>query len=344
MATKLQQRLAKKTADIERPADETAREKPGEATSMTMPGQLGAFRLEAQRYQDTINTLMERVNLAENAAKTTEAELPLELIDDSPFQPRIEYNPEEIDELAHTMESAGQADPIKVRRVGSRFELISGHRRTRAAKSLGWTSIDATVELRTDKEAEIEAMLLLVANVGLSDFEFAKMCNRAFSQGYIKTQTDAARFFGCKQSKVSGCLDLLKLPAPILDMLERKPSMFGVTCGKWIKDMVAESPEHLGLIIKGVQRLNDGMAQISIRPWVAQAIAQIGRQTHKNSNQKAITTGLRTIYVTKVEQRKVTVSLKSLDMTMEYFEERLNAWLEQEASTFVSGGCSAHKI
>jgi ParB/RepB/Spo0J family partition protein len=336
MASKLQERLAKKTAGIERPADDAGRDKSGDGLPMTMPGQLGAFRLEAQRYQDTINALTERVKQAENSGPDTERNISLDLIDDSPYQPRIEYDPEEIDELAHTMESAGQADPIKVRQVENRFELISGHRRTRAAQSLGWTTINAIIELRTDKEAEVEAMLLLVANVGLSDFEFAKMCARAFAQGYVKTQTDAARFFGCKQSKISGCLDLLKMPPAILEMLERRPSMFGVTCGKWIKDMVTDSPAHLDIIVKGVQMLNDGMAQTSLKGWVAQKITQINSSSHRNFNQKTITTGRRTIYATKVEPRKIIVSLKSPQMTMEYFEERLNAWLEQEASTFAA--------
>ncbi|MET3135135.1 ParB/RepB/Spo0J family partition protein [Oxalobacteraceae bacterium GrIS 1.11] len=357
MASKLQQRLASRTADIERAPSEAIADAQGKARSMTMPGQLGAFRLEAQRYQEAIDELtgklaqaqqdnlavdelkkqLEQALQAQAASKAARPIL-LHLVDDSPYQPRIEYDPENIDHLAQTMESAGLSEPITVRPIGDRFELISGHRRVRAARSLGWTEIDALIVLLNDREAQKATMLHLIGGIELSDYELGKMCAHALNEGFVNTQKDAGQFFAKSQSMISGALDLLKLPPPIISMLERKPSLFGMSCGKFIKDLIADHPEHLELIVKGVERINDGiMAQASLKGWVAQMIVTAGRKIKQApTDKKTFTAGRRTIYSTKVKPREITVGLKALEMSMGDFEERLNAWLEQDANNYAS--------
>ncbi|MET3133609.1 ParB/RepB/Spo0J family partition protein [Oxalobacteraceae bacterium GrIS 1.11] len=256
----------------------------------------------------------------------------LDFIDDSPYQPRIEYDPEEIDELAHTMAAGGQADPIKVRQVGNRFELISGHRRTRAARSLGWTDIEAIIEIRTDQEAEIETMLLVVANAKLSDYEFAKMCTRAFAQNYVKTQESAAHFFGCKQPKISGCLRMLSLPSAIIEQLERKPRLLNYTHAKVISDILTTNPEHENVVIQGVEKLSEGMKQASLKGWIKQMLVQKLGKTSKEKG-KVITKRGTPIYATKVAPRAVTIQLKRPSMDLAAFEARLNTFLENDANT-----------
>lgn len=347
MASKLQQRLAQKTTAIQRPAPSSEGEgvigtannpssaidtdhTSGTRRSMSMPGQLGAFRLEAQKYELIIADLQAKLAAA-NQGSYTVTRIFLNLIDDSPYQPRLEIDPEEIDELAKTMAAAHQADPIKVRRVGDRFELISGHRRVRAARTLGWDEIDAIVEVRTDMEAEVEAMLLVVGNVHLSAYELAKMYDRAISKGIVSNQTACAAFFATKQPVVSACLGMLDLPQEIISILDARPRLMGYECAKVVKALIKENPAHVDTIVRGVKRLGDGMQQNALKGWVRQAIRQTTE--HKEDDRRTITSNGRPVFTTKRDPRSVTVSCKIPGMNIEVFEERLRLWLQDQAKT-----------
>ena len=331
---KLQDRLAKRTADIERPGADSVSDMAGKGRSMSMPGQLGAFRLEAQKYQDLIATLTRERDDAlspVHAATSAKQRIALDLVYDSPYQPRLEYDPEEIDKLSRTMSAAQQADPIKVRKVGERYELISGHRRARAARTLGWTEIEAFVEIRSDEEAEVQAMLLVVGNVGLQDYELAKMYDRAIKRGICKNQTLVGNFFGCTQSAVSACIRMLSLPPKIIQMLERKPSLFSQTTSDAIHGLIKTYPTEIATIVEGVERIANGMAQSSLKAWVIQKITKDDRSAATDEKTRTITKLGREVFKTVRESRVVTVQLKVPNMDTLTFEARLNAWLQSEA-------------
>jgi ParB/RepB/Spo0J family partition protein len=298
----------------------------------TMPGQLAAFRNEALKYTSQI---AERDAIIDELKNSTDRvqRIPLSEVDDSPFQPRLEYNPEEIDALAKTMAAGSQADPIKVRKVNGRYELISGHRRKRAALSIGWTEIDALVEHRTDDEAELESMLLVVGNVKLSDYEYAKMYRRALDKEYCKSIREAANMFGVTHPAVSGCLDMLELPKPIVDMLESKPSLFSYTTSNVIKALVKEYPKHSDIIVQGARRLVDGAAkQNSLKGWILQAIAQQTRKAKPKQSTRTITRDGHEVFTTKKAENAVTVSIKSHDLDGDRFEKDLHQWLNEYAN------------
>ncbi|WP_426106311.1 ParB/RepB/Spo0J family partition protein [Massilia sp. TSP1-1-2] len=291
----------------------------------------GAFSLEAARYENIIADLRKQLQAANDHAPARK--IPLDLIDDSPYQPRLEIDPEEIDELAKTMAAAHQADPIKVRKVGNRYELISGHRRTKAARTLGWTEIEAVVEQRTDDEAEVEAMLLVVGSIELGDYELAKMYHRALTKGICRTQETCATFFATKQPYVSGRLQMLKLPSAIVAMLDAKPRLFGYECALVIKDLIKDHPGHLDVIVRGVSRLGDGMKQNSLKGWVKQTIKQ-GEQQEQQDERKTITFKDTPVFTTKRaknDPRSVLVSCKIPGMDVSVFEEKLRAWLQEQA-------------
>lgn len=298
-----------------------------------MPGQLGAFRAEAQKY---VEQIAQRDALIEELRSSIDhvQRIQLSLVDDSPYQPRLEYDPEEIDALAKTMAAATQADPIKVRKVGDRYELISGHRRKRAALSLGWTEISAIVENRTDEQAELEAMLLVVGSVTLSDYELAKMYRRAQIRKFWKGQREAAAMFGTSQTLVSQRMDMLNLPAPILEMLEAKPSLFGAECGKTIKNLVKDYPDHIDLIVKGVRRLvEENATQNSLKGWVLQAISQQGRKAAPpaDENRTITTADGRAIFTTKKHATSLTVNFKAKKFDNAKFERDFHQWLSEYA-------------
>lgn len=347
--SKLQERLAAKTSRIGRsnepeqadqkpPSDAAGESVPEQSAAgralgpVTMPGQLGAFRQEALRYVQQIKERDAKIAELESATDRVQS-IHLSLVDDSPYQPRLEYNPEEIDALAKTMAAGSQADPIKVRTVGDRYELISGHRRKRAALSLGWTEIEAIVENRTDNEAELESMLLVVGSVQLSDYEYAKMYRRAMDKQFCKTQQEAANLFGVTQPAVSGCLEMLSLPAPILEMLDMKPSLFGYSVGKEIKALLKEHPKHVDIVVKGVRRLvEEDAKQSTLKGWVLQAIAQATHKAKPRQNTLVITKEGHEVFTTKKSGKAVTVNIKAHGVDDAQFEKDLHQWLNDYAA------------
>jgi ParB family chromosome partitioning protein len=299
---------------------------------VSMPGQLGAFRNEAQRLLDKIAEKDAEIDALKKSSDRVQR-ISLALVDDSPYQPRLEYDPAEIDALGKTLVASRQADPIKVRKVGERYELISGHRRKRAALSIGWTEIDAIVEVRTNDEAELESMLLVVANVNLCDYEFAKMYRRALVKKFCKTQEDVAKMFGVTQTAVSHRLNMLTLSAPILEMLEAKPSLLAYTTAGVIKDLIQAHPKHTSLIVKGVRRLvEEGAKQNSLKGWILQAIAQQDRKAKPPQDTRTITRDGHEVFTTKKKTNSVTVSIKAQDMDSSQFEKDLHKWLDEYAN------------
>lgn len=230
----------------------------------------------------------ESSTLGEQNSQAGSIELLLELIDDSPYQPRLRYASETIDELAHTMASAGQEEPIQVRAVGSRYELISGHRRVRAARSLGWSTIKASIVIKNDREAELATMVHNEGREDLSDFERGKLYKRAQIAGFAKSQTDIANLFGTSQAVVSKRLAMLELPQAILELLEANPLLISYNCSNTIHSLLKEYPDHSKLIEDATRRLVDGADQNSIRGWVEQMIGMKDRKT-KISSKKVIT-------------------------------------------------------
>jgi ParB family chromosome partitioning protein len=104
---------------------------------------------------------------SDSAAKTRDIEiryLPLAQIEDSPQNPRRRL--QGVGELSASLQAHGLLQPVVVRRVGDHYVLVAGHRRTEAARMLGWESIPATVR----SEAADEAYLLtLVENLQRQD-------------------------------------------------------------------------------------------------------------------------------------------------------------------------------
>jgi ParB/RepB/Spo0J family partition protein len=258
--------------------------------------------------------------------------IPLSLVVDSPYQPRLQYDPEEIDNLAETMREASQGEPVRVRLKNGKYELISGHRRTRAARILGWTEIAAYIEDLTDVQAQAKTMVLAVGNVKLCDYELAKMFNAAITDKVVKNQRAASSYFGIGTTKVNGCLDMLKLPRGIVRFLDQKPNLFGYETAIVIKKLYAEYPNHLADIERGVQRLIEGATQNSLKAWVLQAIK--GQSTTSGGTEpNLITSGRRLAFTTKVnaDKRAIQVNCKLPDVDLTVLEKDLQAWLEERA-------------
>ena len=147
-------------------------------------------------------------------------ELNVELIDPNPFQPRTVFSDDELVELAETIEQHGLIQPIVVRKVGDRYQLISGERRTRATKLAGLSTIKAQVYDNLDDKTMAEwALIENIQRVDLNPVEVAKSYQQLIdNHGY--THEDLAKIVGKSRSAITNSLRLLKLPAQVLSWIE----------------------------------------------------------------------------------------------------------------------------
>ena len=167
-------------------------------------------------------------NSGNNSAKTAAVvdnsqkivELSVDLIDPNPFQPRTVFSDEELVELAETIEQHGLIQPIVVRKVGDRYQIISGERRTRATKLAGMATIKAQVYENLDDKTMAEwALIENIQRVDLNPVEVAKSYQQLINNhGY--THDDLAKIVGKSRSAITNALRLLKLPEQVLAWIE----------------------------------------------------------------------------------------------------------------------------
>lgn len=241
----------------------------------------------------------------------------LDLVDDSPYQPRTLYDSSELDLLANSLVAAGQEEPIKVReKNGGRYEIAgSGHRRVRAARSLGWVEIDADVVIRTDREAKLATMVSNESRIDLTDFERAKLYQEAMTDGFAKTQAEIANLFGTSQGHVSKRIAMLKLPDVYLLMLEKNPNLFAATCSESIIQLLKQYPNEATLIESAVLRIaEEGADQKSVIPWVQQMVKQHSRTTASNKPKVVTSKTGRQMFTAKLDGRVITVRISAQDV------------------------------
>jgi ParB family chromosome partitioning protein len=150
-----------------------------------------------------------------NYEKDLSSEIEISKIESNPYQPRTKFNQESIDELAQSIRQLGIVQPITVRKLSdSKFQLIAGERRIKAAKLAGLSKVPAYV-----REANDDAMLelALVENIqreDLDSIEVAISYQRLIEEIKL-THENLSERVGKKRSTISNYLRLLKLPAEI---------------------------------------------------------------------------------------------------------------------------------
>lgn len=135
-------------------------------------------------------------------------------IDDNPFQPRRDFNESEIVSLAESLKEHDMLQPVLVRRVGSRWQLISGERRLRAAIRAGWTQVPARVRTADDR---LVAELAIVENLQRKDLNPIEkaLSFRRYLDEHQSTQEELAKRIKQDRSTIANLLRLLELPQPV---------------------------------------------------------------------------------------------------------------------------------
>ena len=154
--------------------------------------------------------------------------IPISRIRPNPYQPRKEFNEEELRELQASLRTNGLLNPIAVRpaSVGEGFELIAGERRLRAAAALGWPEIPAIVKEIDDQTLLTLALVENLQRADLNPMEEAEGY-RHLMQNFSLTQAEVAEVTGKDRSTVANLLRLLHLPASVRRMVHERQITLG---------------------------------------------------------------------------------------------------------------------
>ncbi len=153
-----------------------------------------------------------------NRSSVHSLELRVEEIEANPFQPRREFNNDEIASLAESLKSHQQLQPVLVRIVEGKYQLISGERRWRAAQHAGLGTIRAEVREADDRLVAELAIIENLQRKDLNPVEKAMSFKRYIDEHQCK-QDDLARRLSIDRSTIANLMRLLELPQQILDWL-----------------------------------------------------------------------------------------------------------------------------
>lgn len=195
--------------------------------------------------------------------------IPIEMIEPNPFQPRMSFDNDSLEELADSIRSLGLIQPVTVRRKSpDRYQIISGERRFRACRMAGMEEIPAYIRDTNDQGMLEMAIVENIQREDLDPIEVAMSYERLIEECHL-TQEQMAMRVGKKRASVTNYLRLLKLPAKVQHDL--KVGLLSVGHAKVL--LSVENPqvqEQLcDLVIKGglsVRQLEDKVRKLLAAP------------------------------------------------------------------------------
>ncbi len=187
-------------------------------------------------------------------------EVALSLIDMNPNNPREDFDEEALAELAASIRAYGVIQPLAVRKVGERYELVAGERRLRASRLVGLEQVPVYLLDGNDAETRGRTLVENVQRQDLNAIETAQGLQDLMEVGKLSQEELASRV-GMKRPTVANYLRLLQLPASVqLSIRSRQISMgharalLGLEDAALQEKLAGQIVEH-GLSVRAVEQL-----------------------------------------------------------------------------------------
>lgn len=219
------------------------------------------------------------------------AQLPIDLIEPNPLQPRRIFQSDRIEELAQSIRANGIIQPLVVRRRAERYQLVAGERRWRAAKIAGIARVPAVIqEIPDDRLLEI-TLIENIQREDLNAIETAQAFDRLCRELHLNHE-EVGRRTGKDRSTIANLIRLLQLPPDIQQLIaERRLSIGHARClltlpTADLQREVAEKSVAQGWSVRQVERLTQKMMEdrkpkaldeVQPDPNVKAAIAELER-------------------------------------------------------------------
>lgn len=145
-------------------------------------------------------------------------QIPIDNIIPNRFQPRLTFEDRGLEELANSIKQHGIIQPLVLRRIGDKYEIIAGERRYKAATLAGLDKVPAIIaDIDDNKSAEV-AIVENVQRRDLTPIEEARSYKNLLDKGYL-TQSELAKKMGLSQSAIANKLRLLNLDEKVQNAL-----------------------------------------------------------------------------------------------------------------------------
>src|SRR6266446_1512070 len=216
-------------------------------------------------------------------------QIDIDLIDPSPYQPRTRFREEALEELARSIKASGIIQPLVVRPIGGRFQLIAGERRWRAAQRAGLTRASAIVRQVSD---ELALEMTLVENIqreDLNPIEAARAFERLMAEFQL-TQESVAERTGKDRATVANAVRLLKLEPIMQDWIEEGKLSAGhgrallAVGDPQLRMRYAQRAARGGLTVRQIERLasrhtrgRKDKTEIHVDPNIREALDELQR-------------------------------------------------------------------
>ncbi len=242
-------------------------------------------------------------------------QIDIDLIDPSPYQPRTRFREEALEELARSIKASGIIQPLVVRPIGGRFQLIAGERRWRAAQRAGLTRASAIVRQVSD---ELALEMTLVENIQREDLnaiETARAFDRLMEEFQL-TQEAVAERTGKDRATVANAVRLLKLEPTIQEWIEEGKLSAGhgrallAVADPQLRMRYAHRASRGGLTVRQIERLAARRAR-GASPVISMP---------KDANIRSALDELQRHLGTKVLLREKT-KVRPGQLVLEYYEE-----------------------
>lgn len=248
--------------------------------------------------------------------------VPIELVRPGRYQPRRNFDPEEMESLIASIREKGVLQPLLVRRdpeIAGEYELVAGERRWRAAQAAGLHEVPVVVRDLGDRDTLEIALIENVQRQDLTPLEEAEGYRRLMEE-FQHTQEDLARAVGKSRSHVANLMRLLALPDSVKELMDRGD----LTAGHARALLTAENPEYLaeevvrrGLNVRQTEDLARGekAKRESVGEAVRQAAAPRGRDPDLVNLEEEISAkiGLRVAINPQGKRGSITIHYQTLD-------------------------------
>jgi ParB family transcriptional regulator, chromosome partitioning protein len=208
--------------------------------------------------------------------------LPVGSVHPNPFQPRREFNEEELTDLARSIQENGLLQPIVVRPAGNRagadrWELVAGERRWRAITRLGWKQVPAIVRTVDDRTLLVLALVENLQRSELNALEEAEGYQQLMAE-FGLSQQEVAEAVGRDRSTVANMLRLLRLPPSVRRLVEtgalspgHARALLGLPDNVRMADLARHAAEQQWSVREIEERVRKAGSKTSRRPRRVQA-------------------------------------------------------------------------
>jgi|APLak6261674355_1056100.scaffolds.fasta_scaffold00872_8 ParB family chromosome partitioning protein len=193
-----------------------------------------ADQITARAKDASIESVIEEDAIKDKDGMTT---IPTNLIDDNPYQPRKHIDPVNLNELAESIKNlGGLIQPIVVRRVAERYQLVVGRRRLLACRQIEFAEIPVIVRKVEDHIMAIIALDENLKRVDLSDYEIGQSIRNI--ESLFATKTEIAKYLKCNRFDVYRYTSFFELPSWVIARLDVNPKIIHRSNANELKKLI----------------------------------------------------------------------------------------------------------